>query len=137
MSNLYVRRVRAVNNFDYCNTTLNASSGVSGDLSLSMVCYVTWPPSASVEKENDSSWAKVRCEVRDVVGRVVGNDLPGRKRSNVIGKVFLWEDGLCMGLGRISCGYRRHPPVFAGRWEPGTKRVVFGSVFRLLPVVPS
>ena len=70
--------VRAVNNVDYCNTKLNASSGGSGDLSLSMVCYVTWPPSASVEQESDSSWAKVRCEVRDVVGRVVRDDLLGR-----------------------------------------------------------
>ena len=73
-----------MNNFDNCNTKLNASPGSNRDLSLRMICNVPRSPSTSIEQENDASGTKVRCKVRDVVRSVVVNDLLRCERSNVV-----------------------------------------------------
>ena len=66
-----------MNYVDDCDTRLDANSGDNGDLSLGVVGYVAWPPSASVKQKDNSSWAKVRCEVGDVVGCMISFDLSG------------------------------------------------------------
>ena len=73
-----------MDNVDNCNAKLNASSGGGRDLSLGMVCHVPWPPSTSVEQENDAGGTEVKCKVREVVRGMVCLYLLERKRSNVV-----------------------------------------------------
>ena len=91
-----------MNNGDNCNTKLNASPGGSRDLSLSMVCNVSWSPSTSVKHENDAGRTKVKRKVRNVVGRVICVYLLRCERSNIILEVPLWENGTCRGFSDIA-----------------------------------
>ena len=69
---------------DYRNTELNASSPGHRNLSLSMVCNISRSRSTSVKQENDTRGSEMGSEIRDVVRGLVGFDLLGCEKGDNI-----------------------------------------------------